>query len=117
MRPSPLKERKGHVRREAAGIEAPADQPRIPRAARQGQGDGGKYRQRPVPRRPGARVVPLTRAEHEAYDRGELDLLPYLLAHGLVAELQHALGHARADLLGLLNLITGERFAPERTAA
>jgi hypothetical protein len=62
-------------------------------------------------------VVPLTRAEHEAYDRGELDLLPYLLAHGLVAELQHALGHARGDLLGLLNLVTGERFAPERTAA
>ena len=58
-------------------------------------------------------VVPLTRAEHAAYDLGELDLLPYLLAHGLVAELQHALGHARGDLLGLAHVLTGVRWVPE----
>src|SRR5690606_13786416 len=40
-------------------------------------------------------VAPLTREEHRAYDRGELDLLPHLIAHGYVAELQHALGHYR----------------------
>lgn len=62
-------------------------------------------------------VVPLTRAEHRAYDDGRLDLLPHLIAHGLVAELAHALEHARGDLIGLLNQITGERWAPERRAA
>lgn len=62
-------------------------------------------------------VVPLTRMEHTAYDEGRLDLLPYLLAHGLVAELCHALGHANGDLLGLLNLVTGERFVPEQRSA
>lgn len=59
-------------------------------------------------------VVPLTRAEHIAYDAGALDLLPYLIGHGMVDELAHALTHSR-DLVGLLNRVTGERWAPERT--
>lgn len=58
-------------------------------------------------------VVPLTRAEHAAYDLGQLDLLPHLLSRGLVAELQHALGHAGGDLIGLLHVLTGERFTPD----
>jgi hypothetical protein len=62
-------------------------------------------------------IVPLRRDIHEAYDRHEYDLLPHLLAHGCVAELQHALGHANGNLVGLLERLTGERWAPERTAA
>jgi hypothetical protein len=57
-------------------------------------------------------VVPLTRAEHVEYDADRLDLLPFLLAHGLVAELQHALGHANGDLIGLLHIVTGVRWQP-----
>lgn len=58
-------------------------------------------------------TVPLRRDVHEAYDRHEFDLLPHLIAHGRVAELQHALGHARGDLIGLLNRLTGEQWHPE----
>jgi hypothetical protein len=58
-------------------------------------------------------VVPLTRGEHREYDLGELDLLPFLIAHGLVDELAHALGHARGDLLGLASILTGVRWVPE----
>ncbi len=57
-------------------------------------------------------VVPLTRTEHDLFDVGGLDLLPHLLAHGLVAELQHALGHADGNLIALLQRVTGERWAP-----
>jgi hypothetical protein len=64
-------------------------------------------------------VVPLTRAEHREYDLGELDLLPFLVAHGMVDEMAHALGHARGDLLGLAGMLTGVRWVPEgeRTTA
>ena len=58
-------------------------------------------------------TVPLTRPEHRAFDDGELDILPHLLAAGCVAELCHALEHARGDLVGLLNRLTGERWVPE----
>jgi hypothetical protein len=53
-------------------------------------------------------VVPLERRCHRSYDRGELDLLPYLepryrteLAHGLV----------HLGLLGLLRRVSGTRWA------
>jgi hypothetical protein len=62
-------------------------------------------------------VVPLRRDIHEAYDRHEFDLLPYLIAHGCVTELQHALAHTNGDLIGLLNRLTGDRYVPERSAA
>jgi hypothetical protein len=62
-------------------------------------------------------VVPLTRLEHRAYDDGRLDLLPYLVAHCCVDELAHALEHTRGDLIGLLEQVTGVRWAPRLEAA
>lgn len=55
-------------------------------------------------------VVPLLRQEHRAFDEGELDLLPFLVVHH-VPELQHALAHARGDLIALLERVTGDRWA------
>jgi len=57
-------------------------------------------------------VCPLRRDVHEAYDRHELDLLPYLIAHGYHAEIAHAVEHARGDLVAVLQMLTGERWAP-----
>jgi hypothetical protein len=54
-------------------------------------------------------VVPLHRACHRAYDRGELDLLPYLEPK-CRAELAHALTHV--SLLALLRRVTGMRWRP-----
>jgi hypothetical protein len=51
-------------------------------------------------------VVPLDRDCHRAYDRGELDLLPYL-EPGWRAQLAHAVGHV--GLIGALRQITGRR--------
>ena len=51
-------------------------------------------------------VVPLCRSHHRAYDRGELDLLPYL-EPGWRAQLAHAVGHA--GLIGALRRISGGR--------
>jgi len=48
-------------------------------------------------------VVPICRLHHRAYDRGELDLLPYL-EPGWRAQLAHAVGHV--GLLGALRRIT-----------
>lgn len=56
-------------------------------------------------------VVPLTRAEHRAFDDGELDLLPYLVPLH-TAEIAHALGHYRGDLIALLERLTGRRWVP-----
>jgi hypothetical protein len=49
-------------------------------------------------------VVPLCRHHHRAYDRGELDLLPYL-EPGWRAQLAHAVGHV--GLIGALRRISG----------
>lgn len=57
-------------------------------------------------------VIPLTRQEHRAFDEGKLDILPALHDHGCVAELQHALGHAGGNLIGLLQRVTGEHYTP-----
>jgi hypothetical protein len=54
----------------------------------------------------------LRRDAHEAYDRHELDILPYLIAHGYHAEIAHAVMHARGDLVAVLQMLTGERWAP-----
>lgn len=51
-------------------------------------------------------VVPACRRCHRAYDRGELDLLPYL-EPGWRAQLAHAVGHA--GLMGALRRISGHR--------
>jgi len=55
-------------------------------------------------------VVPLCRRCHRAYDRGELDLLPYLEPR-YRAELAHALTHLA--LLAVLRRVTGMRWAPQ----
>ena len=57
-------------------------------------------------------VVPLDRRCHRAYDRGELDLLPYL-EPCYRAELAHALTYL--SLLSLLRLVTGTRWRPDNT--
>jgi len=51
--------------------------------------------------------VPLCRRCHRAYDRGELDILPYL-EPAFRTELAHALGHI--GLVGLLRRVTGRRW-------
>lgn len=55
-------------------------------------------------------VAPLRRDVHEAYDRHEVDLLPFLIAHGYYAEIAHAVMHARGDLVAVLQMLTGERW-------
>jgi hypothetical protein len=60
-------------------------------------------------------VVPLDRGCHRAYDRGELDLLPYLEPR-CRAELAHGVAHV--GLIALLRRVTGTRWAPiKRTEA
>lgn len=56
-------------------------------------------------------VVPLTRAEHRAFDGGELDLLPYLVPLH-TPEIAHALVHYNGDLIALLERLTGLRWVP-----
>ena len=51
-------------------------------------------------------VVPACRRCHRAYDRGELDLLPYL-EPAWRAQLAHAVGHL--GLIGALRQISGSR--------
>ncbi len=58
-------------------------------------------------------TVSLTRAEHTAYDRRELDLLPFLVRRH-VAELQHMLGHYEGDVVSMLERLTGCRWVPVR---
>lgn len=53
-------------------------------------------------------VVPCCRSHHRAYDRGELDLLPYL-EPACRAQLAHAVGHV--GLIAALRRITGARSA------
>ena len=51
--------------------------------------------------------VPLCRVHHRAYDRGELDLLPYL-EPAWRAQLGHAVGHV--GLIGALRRISPTTF-------
>ena len=53
--------------------------------------------------------MPLCRACHRLYDRGELDLLPHL-EPGYRVELAHGLRHL--SLLHLLRRVTGVRWVP-----
>lgn len=57
-------------------------------------------------------TVSLTRAEHRAFDDGELDLLPYLVKAGCVEEIAHAVHHYEGRLPALLARLTGTRWAP-----
>lgn len=59
-------------------------------------------------------VLPATRAEHRAYDEGELDLSPYLMNH--IPEVAHALTHVNGSLLRLMRIVTGKRWVPEEAA-
>jgi hypothetical protein len=54
-------------------------------------------------------VVPACRRCHRAYDRGELDLLPYL-EPAWRAQLAHAVGHV--GLIAALRRISGSREGP-----
>ncbi len=51
-------------------------------------------------------VIPACRVHHRSYDRGELDLLPYL-EPGWRGQLAHAVGHV--GLIGALRRISGGR--------
>jgi hypothetical protein len=67
-----------------------------------------------IPRSPGGCgdalcVVPLWRAHHRAYDRGELDLLAYL-EPAWRAQVAHAVGHI--GLIGALRRISATRSTP-----
>lgn len=57
-------------------------------------------------------IVSLTRAEHRAFDAGELDLLPHLVKAGCVEEIAHAVHHYRGNLPALLARLTGQRWTP-----
>ena len=54
-------------------------------------------------------VVPACRTHHRAYDRGELDLLPYL-EPAWRAQLAHAVGHV--GLVGAVRRISGRVREP-----
>ncbi len=56
-------------------------------------------------------VIPLSRQAHRAFDSGDLDVLPAMIAAGMVAEMAHALEHAGSPLT-LLERLTGERWVP-----
>lgn len=56
-----------------------------------------------------AACVALCRRHHRAYDRGELDLLPYLEPDSRI-EICHAVGHL--GILGALRRLTGQRNHP-----
>ena len=60
-------------------------------------------------------VFPLTRQEHRAFDDGTLDVLPYLISHGLWVELAHAIAVHHYDPISLAERCTGARFV-ERTS-
>lgn len=62
-------------------------------------------------------VIPLTRSEHQAFDEGRLDVLPFLVAHGMWAELAHPISEHRVDPVSLLQRLTGVRWVGERDAA
>lgn len=62
-------------------------------------------------------VIPLTRAEHRAFDDGKFDVLPYLIAHGCWAEMAHMIEAHHVDPIAMLQRLTGERWAPEGRAA
>jgi len=53
-------------------------------------------------------IIPLTRRQHRLYDRGELDILPYLT----LEEQAHAVSHL--GILGALKRTTGDNYVPER---
>jgi hypothetical protein len=57
-------------------------------------------------------VIGLCRAHHEQFDRGDLDLLPYLSGAGFEAELAHMQGHY-SDPLSVVIRLSGCRWVPE----
>jgi hypothetical protein len=61
-------------------------------------------------------VVPLCRDCHERYDdlNRPFDLLPYLMAHGLLEEAVHGFLEHGVALRELMDVITGDRFIPLR---
>jgi hypothetical protein len=58
-------------------------------------------------------VVPLTRAEHDAFDARELDLLPDLIDRGCWRELAHMVAVHQVDPIAMIDRLTGERHYPD----
>lgn len=59
-------------------------------------------------------VVPLRRREHRAYDEHRLDLLPHLIRHGCVAEIEHAIAHLGGSRSRFLRLVSGSPHLREK---
>lgn len=57
-------------------------------------------------------TVPLTRAEHRAFDDGKLDILPYLIAGQRWEEIGHMTSAHRMDPFAVIHRLTGQRIAP-----
>lgn len=57
-------------------------------------------------------VIALCRPHHEAFDRGDLDLLPYVAARGFNRELAHMQWHYD-DPLSVVIRLSGHRWVPE----
>lgn len=55
-------------------------------------------------------TVPLHRSVHRPFDEGKQDILPQLIAHGYIEEIQHAVGHANGDLIAVLERLTAGRW-------
>lgn len=55
-------------------------------------------------------VIALTRLEHQAFDNGDLDILPYLIDHGCWVEMAHAVLVHQVDPIALLQRLTGDRW-------
>jgi hypothetical protein len=57
------------------------------------------------------RVIPLCRQHHDAYDRGELDLLPEL-GDEYIDEIAHAVVIHPRGIIGALERMTNRKWAP-----
>jgi hypothetical protein len=60
-------------------------------------------------------VVPGARSIHRAFDAGELDILPALIAHRYIEEIAHAVLHADGDLLAVLERLSADKYVPLTT--
>jgi hypothetical protein len=61
-------------------------------------------------------VVALTREEHRAFDDGELDIQPYLIANGHWEEIAHMTSAHHMSPLAVLQRLTGVRWVPAADA-
>lgn len=62
-------------------------------------------------------VIPLTRAEHDAFDAGRLSVLETMVARGMWAELAHPILCHKVSPLTLVERLTGRPHVPATRAA